>query len=196
MKTKLTFLLPLAVLLMMAACEDLGIMINKSSSSEQWELDTSNCRANNEEGSAAHCKWVRDIYTFGLSPLRVSPRGSSSSYTYKCSDHNGAIISKHRYTGFFIRTRGDFEHGPPKMLFSEATLKLIGFYNVLKVIADPNVLVGGHPLKEPWYPIGSVGLNAFMFFPKVPDMVRVIILELPYHDAGKKRAFSLIFKRI
>ncbi|MCD4664933.1 MAG: hypothetical protein K8R68_06640 [Bacteroidales bacterium] len=134
--------MPLTVLLIIVACNLKTGIVGSTSSSEQWKLSTSNCNAKHDEGSAAHCKWVHDIYTFELSPLKIIPM-DSGSYDYSCLDNNCAINSQQRYTGFFVRTSGNFEQGPPNMLFSETTLKLSGSSNVLNVITAPNVSVFG-----------------------------------------------------
>ena len=193
MKSKLPFALLLMCLLMIVACEDIGILFKESRSSEQWQLVTSNCRAHHDEGSAAHCTWTYDIYKFKLSPLRVRPIGNDS-YEYDCPDNNCGILSQNKYSGFFIRTRGNFEQGPPNILFSETKIKAIGFTQT--VLTNPNVLVCGHPLKEPWHPVGIVGSSAFLFFQNVPGIFQIIVLELAYIDKDKKGVFSLTFRRV
>jgi len=187
-------MLLLTIFLIIESCNLKTGGIGSTSSMEQWKLANSNCNAKHDEGSAALCKWILDIYSFELSPFKVIPF-DSGSYDYSCPDINCVINSQQRYTGFFIRTRGNFDQGPPEMLFPETTLSLSGSSNILNVITVPNVSVCGHPLEEPWYSVGLIGFTAFLFFPKVPEMENKIVLELPYKDASKNMVFSLTFKR-
>ena len=80
------------------------------------------------------------------------------------------------------------------MLFSETKIK--AFSATQTVLTKPNVTVGGHCLEKPWYPVGKTGYSAFLLFQKVPHMVQIIVLELPFLDNNNKRVFSLTFKRI
>lgn len=191
---KFIFGLSPTVLLIILAC-DPKTGVESSPYLEQWMLVTSNCGAKHYESYPAHCRWVYDIYTFELSPFRIIPL-DSSNYDYSCPDFSCVVSSQQRYTGFFIRTRGNLEQGPPNMLFSETTLKYSSSSNGINVITTPDISVCGYPLEEPWYQVGLSALTAFLFFPRVPDEVQEIVLELPYKDEGNIQVFSITFKRI
>ncbi len=105
MKKKIIFVLLLTILLTTMACNLKNGGVGSTTFAGHWKLADSNCNAKHDEGSAAHCKWIHDIYTFELSPLKVISM-DNDSYSYSCPDNNCIINTQQRYTGFFIRTRG------------------------------------------------------------------------------------------